>query len=63
MRSPPVKTLIPSLTDCATRDSIFFRLLMYDLVVGNPLDSAKIVGDLWLYRRDIPDRWDAESVE
>jgi hypothetical protein len=32
-------------------------------VVGNDPDPAKIAGDLWLYRRDILDHWDAESVE
>lgn len=32
-------------------------------VVDTDPDPTRIAGDPWLYRRDIADRWDAESVE
>jgi hypothetical protein len=32
-------------------------------VVGTDADPTRIAGDPWLYHSDIPDRWDAESVE
>jgi hypothetical protein len=60
---PPVKISIPSLTVVQLEIPYSLGYCCTICTVGTDPEFAKIAGDPWLYRHDVPDRWDGESVE